>query len=254
MKAIASAAKPTPEQRRTASGCPTVRSGDDGAGPDARPRAPSARRATRPGRCARWPAGCAGWRRSSPRPFAASRAVGADAASLSGRACTGPPAARRPSGRPAATLPGVTAAPAESPSRATGRDPGRDPAPGRARRARAAGVEAGRRSVEGALAELRAAWPGLEPGDRRLLGRLVTGLLDRHGPAGPRPRRPGEPLAAVLARLGVRRLRPGQDRAIAAGLAGRDALVVMATGSGKSLCYQAPAAALSGPHRRRVAR
>jgi RecQ family ATP-dependent DNA helicase len=44
----------------------------------------------------------------------------------------------------------------------------------------------------------------------------------------------------------VRRLRPGQDRAIAAALAGRDALVVMATGSGKSLCYQAPAAALPG--------
>ena len=44
----------------------------------------------------------------------------------------------------------------------------------------------------------------------------------------------------------MRRLRPGQDRAIAAGLAGRDALVVMATGSGKSLCYQAPATVLSG--------
>ena len=44
----------------------------------------------------------------------------------------------------------------------------------------------------------------------------------------------------------MRRLRPGQDRAIAAALAGRDALVVMATGSGKSLCYQAPAAVLRG--------
>ena len=44
----------------------------------------------------------------------------------------------------------------------------------------------------------------------------------------------------------MRRLRPGQDRAIAAALAGRDALVVMATGSGKSLCYQAPAAVLGG--------
>jgi ATP-dependent DNA helicase RecQ len=98
--------------------------------------------------------------------------------------------------------------------------------------------------VEGALAELRAAWPALGPGDRRLLGSLVTGLLD-HGPRGAGAAS-GEPLAAVLARLGVRRLRPGQDRAIAAALAGRDALVVMATGSGKSLCYQAPAAAISG--------
>jgi RecQ family ATP-dependent DNA helicase len=103
----------------------------------------------------------------------------------------------------------------------------------------AAGDEA-----EGTLAELRAAWPRLAPGDRRLLGGLVTGLLEE-GPAagGSAPR---EPLGEVLARLGVRRLRPGQDRAIAAGLAGRDALVVMATGSGKSLCYQAPAAATPG--------
>ncbi len=103
-------------------------------------------------------------------------------------------------------------------------------------------VEAGE-AAEETLAELRAAWPGLEPGDRRLLGSLVTGLLERP----PRRAVPArEPLEAALARLGVRRLRPGQDRAIAAGLAGRDALVVMATGSGKSLCYQAPAAALPG--------
>ena len=107
----------------------------------------------------------------------------------------------------------------------------------------AQGLDCGR-DVEGELAELRAAWPGLGPDDRRLLGGLVTGLLDepRAAPGGP----PREPLDAVLGRLGVRRLRPGQDRAIAAALAGRDALVVMATGSGKSLCYQAPAAASPG--------
>ena len=107
----------------------------------------------------------------------------------------------------------------------------------------ARGLDGGR-DVEGELAELRAAWPGLGPDDRRLLGGLVTGLLDetRAAPGGP----PREPLGAVLGRLGVRRLRPGQDRAIAAALAGRDALVVMATGSGKSLCYQAPAAATPG--------
>lgn len=113
----------------------------------------------------------------------------------------------------------------------------------------AAGCEgpAARARVEGLLQVLRSAWGGLERAERDLLGHLVTGLTARRPPAGAAEAvARGEPLPEVLARLGVRRLRPGQDRAIAAGLAGRDALVVMATGSGKSLCYQAPAAALAG--------
>jgi ATP-dependent DNA helicase RecQ len=40
--------------------------------------------------------------------------------------------------------------------------------------------------------------------------------------------------------------RPGQREAVEAALAGRDALVVMPTGSGKSLCYQLPGLALDG--------
>ncbi|MCE9593600.1 MAG: DNA helicase RecQ [Planctomycetes bacterium] len=40
---------------------------------------------------------------------------------------------------------------------------------------------------------------------------------------------------------GFSSLRPMQAEALGASLAGRDALVVLATGSGKSLCYQAPA-------------
>jgi len=47
--------------------------------------------------------------------------------------------------------------------------------------------------------------------------------------------------AAVRRVWGYPTLRPLQGDAMAAALAGRDALVVLATGGGKSLCYQAPA-------------
>jgi ATP-dependent DNA helicase RecQ len=41
--------------------------------------------------------------------------------------------------------------------------------------------------------------------------------------------------------FGFDRFRPGQEEAVRAALDGRDSLVVMPTGSGKSLCYQLPA-------------
>src|SRR4029077_11820799 len=50
----------------------------------------------------------------------------------------------------------------------------------------------------------------------------------------------------LLARFGLESFRPGQREAVEAALAGRDSLVVMPTGGGKSLCYQLPALALDG--------
>jgi ATP-dependent DNA helicase RecQ len=52
--------------------------------------------------------------------------------------------------------------------------------------------------------------------------------------------------AAVLRHWGFRDLWPLQEQAMHAALAGRDSLVVLPTGGGKSLCYQAPAVVRGG--------
>jgi ATP-dependent DNA helicase RecQ len=60
--------------------------------------------------------------------------------------------------------------------------------------------------------------------------------------------RPTLDAARVLlkARFGFPEFRPGQERAVTNVLAGRDTLVVLPTGGGKSLCYQVPALLLPG--------
>ena len=52
--------------------------------------------------------------------------------------------------------------------------------------------------------------------------------------------------AVLHARFGFEQFRPGQERAVASVLAGRDTLVVLPTGGGKSVCYQVPALLLPG--------
>jgi ATP-dependent DNA helicase RecQ len=115
-----------------------------------------------------------------------------------------------------------------------------------------------RREAEDALAALRALWPRLPASEResllpeakRLSARLVPpaaseaatepvelAQLDRI----PLRRYEGEPVPeALLAHLGYESFRPGQREAVDAALAGRDCLVVMPTGGGKTLCYQLP--------------
>ena len=79
------------------------------------------------------------------------------------------------------------------------------------------------------------------------------------GPAGPvdeqgraLPLWTGEEARAEAARVardvfGYAELRDGQAEAIAAALGGRDVLLVMPTGAGKSAVYQVPAVSLPGP-------
>jgi len=55
-----------------------------------------------------------------------------------------------------------------------------------------------------------------------------------------------EARALLRARFGFPEFRPGQERAVTSVLSGRDTLVVLPTGGGKSICYQVPAMVLPG--------
>ena len=69
--------------------------------------------------------------------------------------------------------------------------------------------------------------------------RGLEGLDQELGPPTRAYDGPADP-DALLAHLGLAAWRPGQREVVEAALAGRDALVVMPTGGGKSLCYQLP--------------
>jgi ATP-dependent DNA helicase RecQ len=61
------------------------------------------------------------------------------------------------------------------------------------------------------------------------------------------PPGPATPVTEAARRLGIRRLHAEQERGIAATLAGRDVLMVLPTGFGKSACYQVPSMVLPKP-------
>ena len=98
-----------------------------------------------------------------------------------------------------------------------------------------------RAEAEGRLAQLRGVWRELDSDEQRRLlptaQRLSKSLETGTHP----PLRffSGEPTAErLLAWLGYDGFREGQREIVEAALAGRDTLVVMPTGAGKSLCYQ----------------
>src|SRR3954469_11962953 len=75
-----------------------------------------------------------------------------------------------------------------------------------------------------------------------MVARPMSLMLPGLEPPPPAPvPRATDPEGALHELFGFPAFRRGQREAVEAALAGRDALVVMPTGSGKSLCYQLPA-------------
>jgi len=87
-----------------------------------------------------------------------------------------------------------------------------------------------------------AAQRGFDEPQQLALGDAPPAAPSPPAAAPPRPASSRDP-ESLLSLLGLTAFRPGQREAVVAALEGRDALVVMPTGGGKSLCYQLPALA-----------
>jgi ATP-dependent DNA helicase RecQ len=78
-------------------------------------------------------------------------------------------------------------------------------------------------------------------------GRRRRRRRGRGGRRHPQGGRPTDQVIAAAERLGLRRLYPEQQQVVASVLTGRDVLVVLPTGFGKSACYQIPSMVLPKP-------
>ena len=113
---------------------------------------------------------------------------------------------------------------------------------------------------QGGLGKVGQKWFGEEEAQESLARDLRCGISGRMLPASG-IKRPGNRmmtktsdsatrLESITRKLrehfGFRRFRPGQAQVVQAAMDGRDMIVIMPTGSGKSLCFQLPALALKG--------